>query len=75
MDRQLIGVLQLLVSIATGFLFGYKGIEWIVGNIETSARILLGVFCAIIIGIAELYFLIKKLSEPEQECSLDRKNK
>lgn len=75
MDRQLIGILQLLVSVATGFLFGYKGIEWIVGNIDTGTRILLGVFCAIIIGIADLYFLVKKLGEPETEPLLDRKNK
>lgn len=78
MNRQLIGIFQVLLSIGTGFLFGFVGIEWIVGNMETGYRLLLGLTMALIIGVAELYFFIKKMSEPISPPSSpknDRKNK
>lgn len=53
MNRQLIGVLQVLFSVITGFVFGFIGIEWIVGNLETGHRILLGIIAALIIGVAD----------------------
>lgn len=64
MNRQLIGVLQILISIGTGFAFGFIGIDWLVGSLDPGFRLLLGIMCAMIIGIAELYFFVKKLSEP-----------
>lgn len=62
-NRQLIGVLQFVVSVGAGFAFGFIGIELIVGNMEFGFRILLGIICALIIAIAEIYFLAKKLNE------------
>ncbi|CAG2068148.1 unnamed protein product [Timema podura] len=62
-NRQLIAVGQFVVSVAAGFAFGFLGVELIVGNLDFGFRLLLGVMCALVIALAEIYFLAKKLSE------------
>lgn len=69
MNRQLIGILQVLISIGTGFVFGFIGLNWVIGPMDPGFRLLLGLFCAAIIGVAELYFFIKKLNDPILEDS------
>ncbi|KAJ8736517.1 hypothetical protein PYW08_007173 [Mythimna loreyi] len=63
MNRQLIAIAQFIISIFAGFLFGFRGVEWMVGNIDFGFRLLLGVMCALVIALAEIYFLAKKLNE------------
>ncbi|XP_063616890.1 uncharacterized protein LOC134790063 [Cydia splendana] len=63
MNRQLIAIGQFIISIFAGFLFGFRGIEWMVGNLDFGFRLLLGVMCALVIALAEIYFLAKKLNE------------
>ncbi|XP_041975925.1 uncharacterized protein LOC121730787 [Aricia agestis] len=62
-NRQLIAIGQFIISIFAGFLFGFKGVEWMVGNLDFGFRLLLGVMCALVIALAEIYFLAKKLNE------------
>lgn len=62
-NRQLIAVAQFIFSVLAGFAFGFIGIELIVGNLDFGFRLLLGVMFALIIALAEIYFLAKKLSE------------
>lgn len=66
LNKQLIAVFQFLLSVAAGFAFGFCGIELIVGTQDFGFRLLLGVICALIIALAELYFLAKKLNEDLQ---------
>ncbi|XP_022822463.1 uncharacterized protein LOC111353571 [Spodoptera litura] len=63
MNRQLIAIGQFIISIFAGFLFGFRGVEWLVGNLDFGFRLLLGVICALVIALAEIYFLAKKLNE------------
>lgn len=63
MNRHLIAVFQFIVSILAGFAFGFIGVELIVGNLDFGFRLLLGIICALVIALAELYFLAKKLNE------------
>ncbi|XP_045528153.1 uncharacterized protein LOC123716438 [Pieris brassicae] len=63
LNRHLIAIGQFLLSIFAGFLFGFRGVEWIVGNLDFGFRLLLGVMCALVIALAEIYFLAKKLNE------------
>ncbi|XP_050555068.1 uncharacterized protein LOC118273197 [Spodoptera frugiperda] len=63
MNRQLIAIGQFIISIFAGFLFGFRGVEWLVGNLDFGFRLLLGVMCALVIALAEIYFLAKKLNE------------
>jgi hypothetical protein len=63
MNKQLIAVAQFIISVLAGFAFGFIGIELIVGSLDFGFRLLLGVMFALIIALAEIYFLAKKLSE------------
>ncbi|XP_014252578.1 transmembrane protein 199 [Cimex lectularius] len=63
MNKQLIAVAQFVFSVIAGFVFGFLGIELIVGDLEFGFRLLLGVIFALIIALAEIYFLAKKLAE------------
>lgn len=63
MNRELIGVAQFIFSVLAGFAFGFIGVELIIGDLEFGFRLLLGISCALIIAIAEIYFLAKKLNE------------
>ncbi|CAO1413025.1 unnamed protein product [Diamesa hyperborea] len=62
-NKQLIAVAQFVFSVLSGFLFGFLGIELIIGNLDFGFRLLLGIIVALIIALAEIYFLAKKLSE------------
>ncbi|XP_045779088.1 uncharacterized protein LOC123876770 [Maniola jurtina] len=62
-NRHLIAIGQFIISIFAGFLFGFRGVEWMVGNLDFGFRLLLGVMCALVIALAEIYFLAKKLNE------------
>ncbi|XP_058797873.1 transmembrane protein 199 [Phymastichus coffea] len=63
MNSQLIAVAQFVFSVIAGFAFGFIGLELIIGNLDFGFRLLLGIMCALIIALAEIYFLAKKLSE------------
>lgn len=71
-NRQLIAVAQFLFSIAAGFAFGFIGVELMIGNLDFGFRLLLGILCALVIALAEIYFLAKKLNE-EYDLSLPPK--
>lgn len=62
-NKQLIAVAQFVFSVLSGFLFGFLGIELIIGNLDFGFRLLLGIIVALVIALAEIYFLAKKLSE------------
>ncbi|KAM7359291.1 uncharacterized protein ACRADG_004462 isoform 1-T1 [Cochliomyia hominivorax] len=72
-NSQIIAVLQFIFSVAAGFAFGFLGINLIVGNLEFGLRLLLGIMCALIIALAEIYFLAKKLNEYDN--TVDTANK
>uniref|UniRef100_A0A1A9ZQ40 Endoplasmic reticulum-based factor for assembly of V-ATPase n=1 Tax=Glossina pallidipes TaxID=7398 RepID=A0A1A9ZQ40_GLOPL len=63
LNSQIIAVLQFVFSVAAGFVFGFLGIELIIGNLDFGLRLLLGIMFALIIALAEIYFLAKKLNE------------
>lgn len=62
-NRQLIAVAQFVFSVIAGFMFGFLGVELIIGNLDFGFRLLLGIICALVIALAEIYFLAKKLNE------------
>lgn len=73
-DRQLIAVLQFIFSVVAGFAFGFIGVELIVGNLDFGFRLLLGIICALVIALAEIYFLAKKLNEDVEDFDQSRFN-
>lgn len=63
MNTHLIAVFQFIVSVLAGFAFGFIGVELLIGSLDFGFRLMLGTFCALVIAVAELYFLAKKLNE------------
>ncbi|KAF7286991.1 hypothetical protein GWI33_002832 [Rhynchophorus ferrugineus] len=63
MNQHLIAIIQFIITLAAAFAFGFIGIELLVGTLDFGFRLLLGIICALIVGIAELYFLAKTLNE------------
>ncbi|XP_066154769.1 uncharacterized protein [Euwallacea fornicatus] len=63
MNSHLIAVFQFIASVIAGFAFGFIGIELLSGELDFGFRLMLGIACALIVAIAELYFLAKKLNE------------
>ncbi|XP_076284023.1 vacuolar ATPase assembly protein VMA12 [Lasioglossum baleicum] len=66
-NKQLIAVAQFIFSVLAGFAFGFIGVELIVGSLDFGFRLLLGIICALIIALAEIYFLAIKLNEDGYE--------
>jgi TMEM199 family protein len=62
-NRQLIAVAQFVFSVISGFFFGFLGLELIIGGMDFGFRLLLGIICALVIALAEIYFLAKRLNE------------
>lgn len=62
-NKQLIAVAQFVFSVIAGFAFGFVGIELLVGSLDFGFRLLLGIIFALIIALAEIYFLALKLNE------------
>ncbi|XP_011497027.1 PREDICTED: uncharacterized protein LOC105361518 [Ceratosolen solmsi marchali] len=74
-NKQLIAVAQFVFSVIAGFTFGFIGVELIIGNLDFGFRLLLGIICALIVALAEIYFLAKKLSEQydiSSECIVQK---
>lgn len=63
MNRQLIAVAQFVFSVLAGFAFGFIGVDLIIGGLDFGFRLLLGIIIALVIALAEIYFLAKRLSE------------
>lgn len=66
LNSHLVAIFQFIVSVAAGFAFGFLGIELLIGTLDFGFRLLLGIICALIIALAELYFLAKKLNQDLQ---------
>lgn len=62
-NRQLIAVLQFICSVLAAFAFGFIGVELMVGSLDFGFRLLLGIICALIVALAEIYFLARRLNE------------
>lgn len=63
MNRQLIAVLQFVITVCAGFAFGFVGVQLMVGDLDFGFRLLLGIICALTIALAEIYFLAKHLAD------------
>ncbi|XP_034253446.1 transmembrane protein 199 [Thrips palmi] len=63
LNTHIVAIVQFIVSVGAGFTFGFVGVQLMVGPLDFGFRLLLGVACALIIALAEIYFLAKKISE------------
>lgn len=62
MNRHLIAIFNYVISIITGFVFGFYGIEMMTTPLDVGFRLLLGVIFGLTVALAELYFLARALA-------------
>ena len=65
MNRQLLEVIGFVISIFAAFYFGFIGINYMIGPLDLGVRALLGVLAALVVAVAELYFLARILGDYE----------
>jgi len=76
MNTGMVGVFQLVISLAAAFLFGFSGIQVFYGEMDIAVRLLLGIAFAVIVGVAELYILVVHLDAvEEQQPQIDKKSR
>ncbi|KAK7088105.1 transmembrane protein 199-like [Littorina saxatilis] len=59
LNRQIIGVLNFLVTVVAAFAFGYKGVEVATGQKMFPLQLTTGLILGGIVFFADLYFLVK----------------
>ena len=65
LNNYLLIVLQLVVSVACSFAFGYLAPYYFYNTTEVGPRLITGIFVAFVVGLADLYFVIKFFLETE----------
>jgi hypothetical protein len=65
MQGQLITVANVFLTIGAAFVFGYKAVEYSIGVKNFVLQVSCGLFCALIVAIADLYFLFKRFNKLE----------
>lgn len=65
-NRQLIGVVQFVFSVVAGFAFGFSGLELLIGDLDMGFRLMCGISIALVIAVAEIYFLLQHINFSEE---------
>jgi hypothetical protein len=60
-NSYLILIVQFLVSVGASFAFGYLAPFYLTGQTDVGPRLLIGVLMAFVVGIADLYFVIRQM--------------
>lgn len=70
LNSYLLLIFQFVVSVATGFVFGFFAPYLLYGIEEVGRRMLLGIVLAFVVGIADLYFIVRTFLEEEGVINL-----
>ena len=65
LNNYLLIVAQLVISLICSFAFGYLVPYYFYGVIEVGPRLISGIMFAFVVGLADLYFVVKFLLETE----------
>jgi len=65
LNNYLLPILQFVVSVVCSFFFGYMAPYYIKGVANTGSRLLSGIICGFVVGVADLYFVVKFMLESE----------
>jgi Endoplasmic reticulum-based factor for assembly of V-ATPase len=64
-NAYLVLILQFLVTVFASFAFGYLAPFYLYGQSEVGPRLLIGVLCGFLAGIADLYFVIRQMLDDD----------
>lgn len=65
LNRYLVVILQFVLSMVSAFMFGYMAPYYFYGTVAVGPRLLYGIISAFVVGVADLYFVIRYLLETE----------
>ena len=65
LNRYLLLIFQFVVSMVSAFAFGYLAPYYFYGTIDIGKRLLYGIICGFVVGLADLYFVVRHLLEAE----------
>ncbi|CAG0893119.1 unnamed protein product [Darwinula stevensoni] len=66
LNAQIISVAQFIVTVGGAFVFVYKAMEYGLPTPYIPGQVLAGIFAAIIVAVAELYFLMKEIAHSDR---------
>ena len=76
LNRYLVLIFQFVISLVSAFAFGYLAPYYFYGTLAVGPRLLYGIVSAFVVGMADLYFVIRHLLEVEGVIDLtDKKQK
>ena len=64
-NRYLLLVFQFVLSMASAFAFGYLAPFYFYGTVVVGPRLLYGIISAFVVGMADLYFVMRHLLQIE----------
>uniref|UniRef100_A0A914LA60 Uncharacterized protein n=1 Tax=Meloidogyne incognita TaxID=6306 RepID=A0A914LA60_MELIC len=72
-SRQMVAIINTLITVGGSFAFGFWGVQFAYPHLglDIAERMLLGLVCATIVFFADLYFIVKSMSNDE----IEEKNK
>ena len=73
LNSYLILIFQFILSVATSFIAGYLMPYYFYGIADTGKRLLVGIIFAFVVGIADLYFVIRFFLETDGVLDLTGK--
>ena len=74
-NSYLILIFQFVLSVATGFAFGYFAPYVFYGSVNLGRRLLTGIVVAFAVGVADMYFIIRSFLEEDGVLKLKEKYK
>ncbi|KJH50684.1 hypothetical protein DICVIV_03124 [Dictyocaulus viviparus] len=73
-NRQLISVINVIITVGGAFFFGFSGVQYAYPqlHLDIATRFVIGLVPATIVFFADLYFLIKNMNQDDMcgNCSL-----
>ena len=75
LNSYLILIFQFVISVATGFAFGYLAPYFFYGILDVGKRLLTGIIVAFVVGMADLYFIMRSFLEEDGVLNLKEKFK
>ena len=72
LNAYLLLVVQFVVSVVTAFFSGYFAPYFFYGIVDVGKRLLAGIIFGFVVGVADLYFIMRHFLEEEGVIDLDK---
>ena len=73
LNRYLLLIFQFVLSMVSAFAFGYLAPYYFYGTVDVGRRLLYGIISGFVVGMADLYFVIRHLLTTEGVIQIKEK--